>query len=339
MFNLKNCFLGIIVFSLVISGCIDQNSPAGLAQYENPDYPSDFVGFASISASFANVFSYNDRVYIVEDNTQLIESFSITDPNLNNPQEPVLKDTVLLSHSFEKSLFNFDNGLLYGVDSGTNDIYSVNILNGASEFITSNSSYITGMFFGYDGSLVLSYLLPEYGVIKLDKLTGNELGFCELDWAVNRSAMSPDGRSLLVNNISRSFLLEIDVETMQVKDTLFLDERTGPFIYNTSNNIIVFNQHSTSPNVALYNGSTKKLITCISTINPYKICSLIPGTDIVIAPRRSENRVSILNTQNMIFAPSLECTQYADLVFSTADGQTIIIATDSPGRVLIYSHQ
>ncbi len=339
MFTLRNCIFGIIVFSLVVSGCIDENSPAGLAQYENPDYPSDFVGFASISTSFANIFSYSGRVYVVEDNTQLIESFSLTDPNLNDPQEPVLKDTVLLSHSFGQSIFNIDDGLLYALESGSNDVYSVDISNGTSEFIASNSSYITGMFFGYDGSLVLSYLLPENGVIKLDKLTGNELGFCELDWAVSRSAMSPDGRSLLVNNSSKSFLLEIDVETMQIRDTLFLDERTGPFIYNTSNNIIVFNQHSTSPNVALYNGSTKKLITRISTINPYKVCSLIPGTDIVIAPRRSENRVSILNTQNMIFAPSLECTQYADLAFSTADGQTIVIAIDSPGRVLVYSHQ
>ena len=339
MFDFKNCVLGILLFSLLVSGCIDENSPAGVAQYENPDYPSDYIGFASISSSFANVFSYNGRVYVVEDKALLIESFSITDPNLSDSQEPVLKDTVLLDHSFNKSIFNLGDGFLYALDSATNDVYSVNISNGMSDFLASNSSYITGMYFGYDESLVLSYLLPENGVIKLDRLTGEELGFCELDWAVSRSAMAPDGRSLLVNNSSMNFLLEIDIETMEVVDSLLLGERTGPFIYNISNNIIVFNQHTTSPNVSLYNGSTKELITSISTVNPYKTCSLIPGTDIVIAPRRSENRVSILNTQNMIFAPSLECSQYADLAFSTADGQTIVIATDSPGRVLIYSHQ
>ena len=120
---------------------------------------------------------------------------------------------------------------------------------------------------------------------------------------------------------------------------MHLSERPGSFLYNTSGNIVVFNQYSVDPRVFLYDGNSGELIEQISSINPYKACDLIPGTDLVIAPRRSDNRVSILDSRNLIFAPSLFCLQYPSLAFSTQDGQTIIVLSINAGRVYAYSHQ
>ncbi len=151
--------------------------------------------------------------------------------------------------------------------------------------------------------------------------------------------MSFDSGKLLLSNSSKQFLLEVDVATMQLADTLYLEERPGPFTFNTSGNIVLFNQYSIKPVVYLYDGNSGELLHELAATNPYQICGVIPGTDVIIAPRRSETRVSILNSDNMIFAPSLYCLQYADLAFSTEDGQTIIVLTDNPGRVYVYSHQ
>ncbi len=330
----------ILAVLLLLVACTDSVSPAGMAQYVNPEYPSTLTGYAVISSLISGGFTIDGRVYILDTEADILESFSLEDNYLDLTPFPVTKDTLHLNFRPGKFVLNSVSGIVFIENISEGSIFRVQLPDQAPELIYDSESIISDMFLAEgNSSLVVSFLGPEWLVRKIDVSTGSILGEFATEWPITRSAISTDGQKLLVSNSSKNYLLEIDVNTMELIDTLHLTERSGPFIYNNSGNIVVFNQYSIDPKVFLYDGNNRELIDEISSINPYRECDIVPGTDVVIAPRRTDNRISILNSQNLVFAPSLFCLQSADLAFSTQDGQTIIVLSKNAGRVYIYSHQ
>ena len=332
---------GVSVFfltALFFVGCVDPVEPAGSAQYENPEYPSELIGYAAVSVDFTGAFDYLDRIYVMNDNSELIESFSLDDPHLNMSSIPVEKDTLLLGFKPDAFCLDRSTGTLYLENRENYGVYRILLPDGEPELIRESQSIITSLHL-FGQSLLICYLGPEWLARKIDLVTGEIQGEYHTGWPITRTFLSQEENRLILSNPSKEFLLNVDPVTMNLIDTLHLDERTGPFLVNSQGNTVVFNQNSIHPSVYLFSGDTGEELIQLPTINSYRSCSLIPGTDIVIAPRRSENRISVLNTQNMIFAPSIFCIQYADLVFATQNGEYIIVLTDVPGRVYVYSHQ
>ncbi len=325
-------------FLTALAGCVDPVEPAGSAQYENPDYPSELMGYAAVSSEFTGAFDYLGRIYVMNDETELIESFSLDDPYLDMSSIPVEKDTLLLG--FKPGAFCLERatGTLYLENRENYGVYRVVLPDGAPELIRESQSIITSLDL-LDGSIIISYLGPDWLARRIDAVTGETQGEFHTGWPVTRTFLSPEENRLVLSNSSKEFLLNVNPFTMELIDTLHLPERTGPFLVNSQGNTVVFNQNSIHPSAYLFSGETGEEMNKITTVNSYRSCSLIPGTDIVIAPRRSENRISVLNTGNMIFAPSISCIQHAEIVFSTCDGEYIIVLTDVPGRVYVYSHQ
>jgi len=335
-----------LVYSLLLSfvfaftGCVDALEPAGPGQYENPDYPSALLGYCAIPTNFDGAFSLEGRVYVLFGVSGILESFSLSDPNLDLLGSPVEKDTLVLGFQAGNFVLDQFSGWLYVEDIQGSGIYRVQLPDGVPEFVCPSESVITAVFLDQSStSLIICYFGPEWLARKIDISTGAIQGEFHTGWPITRAAMSQDSGKLMLSNSGKEFLLEVDVSTMELADTLHLTERPGPFVYNSSANIVVFNQYSIRPRVYLYDGSTYLLIQEISSINPYQICNIIPETDVVIAPRRSENRLSVLNSANMVFAPSIYCFQSPDFVFSTENGEYIIILNEVPGMVYVYSHQ
>ena len=329
-----------IAFLLLQVGCVDSLEPAGLAQYENPEYPSDLRGYALVSSTFSDAFFHRGRVYVLDNTFQMMTSFSASDPNLAVPESLVVKDTLLLGVSPGHATFCPEKEVLFFADYSQNDIYRLDdIQSGSPSLVYSCESIVTDIFPVDNGnSLIICFLGPEWAARKIDSSTGEIQGEYQANWPINEASVSPDGSRILISNSSAKYLLEIDTETMQQTDSIPLPERIGTFIYNTSGNIVVFNQYTIHPRVYLLDENSREIIDIVECINPYRVCSLIPGTDVVLAPRRSDNRISVLNTENMIFAPSIFCFNYAEMAFSADNGEIIIVLSDSPGRVYIYEN-
>lgn len=335
--DIRTVILAALLLSLT-PGCVDSVEPAGPGQYQNPDYPSELIGYASVSAAFTGAFDYQGRIFVMNQESNLMESFSLDDPNLNMSSIPVEKDTLVLG--FTPGAFALDraSGTLFLESRDDYGVYGLQLPDGSPWVVKESQSIITGLHMS-DGALIICYLGPEWLARKVNPATGDVLGEFSTGWPITRTALSPDGGMLLLSNSGKEFLLIVDPETMSLEDTVHTPERIGTFLVNTEGNIVLFNQSNIHPAVYLFSGQTGEELYFSSIVNPYLTCSLIPGTDVVIAPRRSENRVSILNSQNMIFAPSIPCFQYADIAFATEDSQNIIVLTDTPGRVYVYSHQ
>lgn len=319
---------------------MDALVPAGPAQYENPEYPSEYAGYALIPAQFAGGFFYQDRVYILDEQDQMLISFSVSDSNLAIPENLAVMDTLLLGFPPGKSCFDELTETLFISDNVSNEIYRLAIFGGDSpELLHQSESVITSIFSVDNGnSLLICFLGPEWLVRKINASTGAVEGEYATEWPIGRAALSVDGSRLLLNNSAKYFIIEIDVSSLTETGSIPLPERSGPFLYNTSGNIVVFNQYAINPRVYLFDGETKSRLDVIESINPYKFCFLMPGTDVILAPRRSDDRISVLNSDNMIFAPSLFCFNYAEMVFSSEDNSYIIILSDTPGRAYVYEN-
>lgn len=319
---------------------MDALVPAGPAQYVNPDYPSEYIGYALIPAQFAGGFFYQDRVYILDKKDQMMISFSASDPNLAIPEEITERDTLLLGLTPGEYCFDEFTETLFISSDGSNEIYRLPFSSSdPPELIHSSESTVTRIFSVDNGkSLLICFLGPEWLVRKINAATGAVEGEYATEWPIGRAALSVDGSRLLLNNSAKYFITEIDVSSLTKIDSIPLPERCGPFLYNTSGNIVVFNQYTINPRVFLFDGETKSILDVIESINPYKFCFLMPGTDVVLAPRRSDNRISVLNSDNMIFAPSLFCFNYAEMVFSSPDNSYIIVLSDSPRRAHVYEN-
>ena len=329
-----------LILIIFLTGCVDALEPAGPAQYENPDYPSEYTGYSLIPAQFKDGFMHQGRVYITDRTSQMIISFSASDPNLEIPEESVEMDTLFLGFPPGKSCFDRYSETLYISSDISNDIYRLP-LNSTEppELLYECESIVTRMFTVNNGnSLLICFLGTEWLVRSINSVTGQVENEYETGWPVSRAALSVDETRLLVNNSGRKYLIEIDAITLQKLDSIPVPERISPFLYNTSGNIVVFNQYTIHPRVYLIDGETKAITDVIESVNPYKYCFLMPGTDVVLAPRRSDNRISVLNSENMIFAPSLFCFSYAEMVFSSPDNDFIIVMCDSPGRAYVFEN-
>lgn len=327
-----------VLLSVLFAGCVDTVEPAGPAQYENPQYPSELMGYAIVSSEFTGAFDYRGRIYVMNDESNLMESFSLDDPHLNMYSTPVEKDTLLLG--FRPAAFCLDRaaGTIYVEDADAYSVYRILLPDGTPELLRESQSMITSLYYA-DGALFICYLGPEWLVRKTDVTTGETLGEFITGWPITRTALSPDGNTLFLSNSAREFLLVVNTDTMGPGDTLHVPERTGPFLMNTAGDIVLLNQNSIHAGAYLFSGETGEELIHISTMNSYTELFLMSGTDVVIALRRSDNRVSILNSQNMIFAPSVQCIQRPKIAFATEDNQYIVVLTDIPGRVYVYSHQ
>jgi len=325
---------------LLSAGCVDALEPAGPAQYENPDYPSEYLGYALIPVSFTGGFVHQGRVYITDRTSQMIISFSASDPNLGIPENPVEMDTLFLGFPPGEFCFDRYSETIYISNGLSNDIYRLPVNSTEPpELIHQCESIVTKMFTVNNGnSLLICFLGPEWLVRSVNTVTGEVENEFETGWPVSRAALSVDETRLLLNNSGKKYLIEIDATTFQKLDSVPVPERISPFLYNTSGNIVVFNQYTIHPRVYLIDGETKSITDVIESVNPYKYCFLMPGTDVVLAPRRSDNRVSVLNSHNMIYAPSLFCFSYAERVFSSLDNDYIIVLCDSPGRAYVYEN-
>lgn len=333
--------LTLALFSIFLhTGCVDALEPAGPAQYVNPEYPSELFGYASIPANFTDGFFHQGRVYILDRTNQMMVSFSASDPNLAIPESLVVKDTLQLGFAPGSSCFDRHTETLFISHDVSNDIYRLPLAgSGSPELLYQCESLITEVFTVNNGnSLLICFLGPEWLVRRINSVTGDVEKEFSTGWPITRTALSVDGGKLLLSNSARKYLIEIDTESFIRIDSIPLPERIGPFLYNTSDNIVVFNQYTIHPRVYLLHGNNKSILDVIECVNSYQYCFLMPNTDVVLAPRRSDNQVSVLNTDNMIFAPSIFCFSYAEIAFSSPENDYIIILSDSPGRAYVYEN-
>ena len=160
-------------------------------------------------------FTIDGRVYILDKEADILESFARSDDNFDMRSFPVTKDTLLLNFRPGSFVLNKSSGTVFVENTGENSIYKIQLPDQLPELFYDSDSYISNMFLA-DGnsSLVVSFLGPEWLEREIDISTGSILGEYATGWPITISAITADAQKLLVSNSSKEYILDIDVSSM-----------------------------------------------------------------------------------------------------------------------------
>ncbi len=331
-----------LVFTLVlvfVFGCVE-NNPAGTAQYINPEYPNQLKGFFYCgSGPIAAAFAPNTSViWISEPDNNFLWYKDVSKAIVN----PVVCDTLAL---------DFSPGLIEAPPSGSNifvhhyntaQIFSVDTNTLRWFLCYTAASTIQSMKLSSDGSvLYLGSQGTPWHVESVSTDSWELINSFEMEWPVNRLAVSPDGSIIAAANSARKEVFLLNGSDLSPVDTLSLPMRVGTMAFSeNSEELIILDAASLRPYMLKIDVSTGEELYSNRPINSYLSCFAIEGTNTLLLPRNQDEGVSVLNMDNMIFAPSIPADSKIGSVCSSDGGEYIVTIsrTTTPGTATVYTN-
>lgn len=337
---MKICILSFVVFFLLVTGCelrstLEPTEP----DYVNPDYPDAIRGAVINNFCYAEDFAvsgdgywvfaanrvrrYIDRTYVPDGPTSPYglftpESFPYTDrPN--------------------RLVASYFGDILYCNFADRNSIYIIETDTMQETLLCDGEDNIRELYLSkYDESIIAVYFtIPKVG--SFNALTGTPEGSCSLPFTPVHSTLSPDKSTLAVYGAELRQVILIDVSTMtEIKR------------FDTGSTIVTFSFSGDGRYLVFFRGSSYK-----PAVNRYRIsdgtwwgwqeCNRfythshpIPGSPCVAASRRANNWLSVINAENMIFAPPLECPGVIWGVEASDNGARLFVMTRWLHRITVF---
>ena len=222
----------------------------------------------------------------------------------------------------------------------SNDIYSINTETLRWQKVYTSSSSIRTMQISSDGgTMYLGSLGTPWHVEAVSTSTWVQIVSVPADWPVLRLELSPDNSLIAAANSGRTDIFLFDAVDLSPVDTLFSPMRTGTMAFTSdSKNLVVLDAASDRPYMIKIDLATGEEVHRSRPYNSYLISSRIPGSNTLILPRNQDERVSILNMDNMIFAPSIPLDSRSGAVCVSGNGGYIVTVsrTSTPGRATVF---
>lgn len=322
---------------VLVLGCIE-NNPAGTAQYSNPPIPNQIKGFfycgsGPIAAAFAPDTSV---IWISEPDNNFLWYKDVSRAIVN----PALCDTLSL---------DFSPGLIAAPPSGSNifvhhyntaQVYTLDTITFRWFLCYTATSTIRSMKLSSDGSvLYLGSLGIPWHIESVSTENWEQIGSFGMDWPVNRLTVSPDGSLVAAASSVRKQVFLFSGSALIPLDTLDLPMRVGTMAFSeNSEELIILDAASLRPYILKIDVGTGEELYRSRPINSYLSSFAIEGTNTLLLPRNQDEGVSVLNMENMIFAPSIPAESKIGTVCSSDDGEYIatISRTTTPGTATIY---
>ncbi len=222
----------------------------------------------------------------------------------------------------------------------SNDIYSLNTETLIWKKVYTNSSSIKTMQLSSDGcTMYLGSQGSPWHIEAVSTSNWVQISSVSTDWPVLRLELAPDNSLIAAGNSGRSEIYLFNAEDLSPADTLFMPMRTGTMAFTLdSRSLVVLDAASNRPYMVKINLDTGEEEFRSRPYNSYLINQRIPGTNTLILPRNQDERVSMLNMGNMIFAPSIPLSSRTGAVCVSHDGSYIVTIsrTSTPGRATVF---
>lgn len=321
---------------LSLAGCISIN-PAGNAQYENPSYASEVKGYFYCGEDpFSATFSPGGSVVWISDPPNSRIWYKDVSKAVVNP---FICDTLLLDFSPGLMVAPSTGNHIYVCHYNSNDVYLICTETLKWRKVYTNSSSIKTMQLSYDGgTLYLGSLGSPWHIEAVSTSNWVQLSSVSTDWPVLRLELSPDNSLLAAGNSGRYDIHLFNAENLSPVDTLFMPMRTGTIAFSSdSRSLVVLDAASHSPYLVKIDIDTGEEVFSSRPYNSYLVSQRIPGTNTLILPRNQDERISILNMDNMIFAPSIPLQSRIGAVCVSHNGDYIVAIsrTSTPGRATV----
>ncbi len=328
---------GIIAVILFLTNCVSVN-PAGTADYENPSYANQMKGFFYCGHDpFSAVFAPGSAVvWISEPANNRIWYKDVSKALVN----PTICDTLILKFPPGVLVAPPAGNEIYVSHSSSDEVYSLNTETLTYQKVYTNSSSISTMCLSPDGSILYlgSQGLPWH-VESVSTSDWSQIASVSIPWSATRLNVSPDNSLVAVGNSVRTSVYLFNAGDLTPVDTLLLPMRLGTMAFTSdSKSLVVLDAASGDPIAVKINLVSGEEEYRSRPVNSYLASARISGTNTLILPRNQHERVSILNMENMIFAPSIELDTRIGAVCTSQDGNYLVTVSraSTPGRVTVF---
>lgn len=317
---------------LVLISCGDDLTDPG---YVNPDYPDNLERVISTFGrpSGIAVSDFNGLAYVPAPMSYCVYAVSAMarEPvdTLNVEYSPNLVTSI--PGSGEIWVSAWPNPLIMVIDPSTNTVVHT---------IDTGDQGISALLSSPDGAYVFAGCIDNKALHVLQTSDYGSEGVFNLEWAPTIMAVSPGGERLYVANDSKKEIQEIILSSMTL-GTLYEDlPETVRLLATTADgeNLLLFGRRNYDPRVFVLRLADGSIIDDIRTRQLYDSSARIPGTGTILLVRRSDNKLSILNMENMVFAPTLAAGNDPSGVAVSPDGQEIWISNRLGNSVYLYGY-
>jgi WD40 repeat protein len=205
---------------------------------------------------------------------------------------------------------------------------------------TSSSSISTVQLSSDGETIFLGSLGSPWHIEAVSTADWTQTASVSVEYPVSRLELSPNDSLIAAGNSGRTYINLFRTADLSPVDTLFMPMRTGTMCFmSDSRSLVVLDAASLRPYMVKVNLSTGEEEFRSRPYNSYLKSCRIPGTDVLILPRGQDERVSVLNMENMVFAPSLELSSRVGAVCVSNDGYYIVAIskTTIPGRATVFT--
>ena len=329
-----------LLFALTVVGCAEIN-PAGPATYINPTYPNSQKGYFFCGQDPGNcVFAPGtSTVWISVPAAHGLFFRDVSRAVVN----PFLVDTLFLKFAPDLLAAPSSGSRIYVTVSGGKDIYEVDTEELSYQNVYSSSSSISTIRVSTDGSaLFLGSQGAPWHVESVSTESWEQLASFDTDWPVQRLELAPDNSQVAIANSSMMDIVTLDFSSLVPVDTLHMPMRIGTMAFlQNSTQIAVFDASSGQPYMIKVDTDTGEELFRSRPVNSYLINTRMTGTDVLLLPRSQDSRLSVINMENMVFAPSLFVEHRVSSVCVSSDGAYIVTVsrTATPGRATVFHYE
>ena len=324
-------------FLLFTTSCSTIN-PAGSSEYENPTYSDELKGYFYCGKDPGSaVFSHGSSiVWISEPVNQEIwykdVSLSVGNPHVCNVLEVDFSPGLMVSPLSGSEIFvtHLSHNDVYTLDTETLKWKNV---------YTSESSIKTVQLSSDGETLYLGSSGVPWQIEAVSTTSWERISSVSTDWPVLRLVLSPDGRTIAAANSGGNEIYLFNAEDLSPMDTLDLPMRIGTMSFSSdSRSIVALDAASTKPYMIKVNLETDRFEYSSRPIHSYLVSQRIPGSNILLLPRNQDERVSVLNMDNMVFAPSIPQTNIIETICTSHNGDYVVTITGrtTPAQAFVF---
>ncbi|MCD4708802.1 MAG: hypothetical protein K8S62_13800 [Candidatus Sabulitectum sp.] len=337
---MKKSIFPFVLLLLLLSGCeLRSTLEPTVPDYENPDYPDAIRGAVLINYCYAEDFAVSGNGYWVFAANRVrryIDKTYVSD----GPTSP---GRIFYPASFpytdrpNRLVASYFGDRLYCNFADRNSIYIIDTETMEETLLCESEDNITELYLDeFDESVIAVYFsIPQ--VDRFNGFTGELEGSCSLPWPPIHSSLSPDKKTLAVFGVPSYQTILIDLSTMSVISTVEVDHSVTTFSYSGDGNYLVFFiGGSYKPRVNRYRISDETWWGWQECNRFYTHSHPVPGTACVAACRHNHEWLSVINAENMVFAPPLECPGALWGVEASDSGERVFVMTRWLHRITVF---
>lgn len=320
---MKTNWVFVLVTSLlfIILSCEDVVGPV---VYENPSHPDSIIAIIVLGDDPYGV------VALPQGNSVYVSNKGSEDVHVIRTSDFSVVDTIPMQGQSRDIISTPDGEYVYVAlyDNATVEVIR-----------TSDNSVITSIPVGKNpGNMQVTpdgehiYVFNRTGfsvsVIRTSDNTVEktiELGY----YAPSCSGILPNGDYVYAGNMSSEYLIAIRTSDNFLIDSIYIGDKPSTILSTTDGNYLqITNCSSNDPRYYIMRVSDNTIVQNIRTIRSYTDAIRLPGTWVAYMIRKNDNRVSVLNMENQVFAPSIGVGTDPVGLAASADGRYIYVANN-----------